>query len=464
MYLSRRKVLNGYIFICIILIILISMFKTLSFSSVNISVIFTFALNGIMIFIRLLKNFKLGYSLNNIISMFMFVFMFLAPVVQYTNQVFPWGDTYLITDEKVIITNFLIFVFFTIYFITYDIFIGKYNKRINREKVLAFINTKLILNIGFVIAVMSAMYIIYITGFNNLFARSTNNTGLESVQSLIVNNFLKGFPMTVLLLHIVYWKNNKKTFDILQLIILIISTILINFPTGNPRFQVAVVYLALLISIKQKFKNKYLFQYIFFIGLFLVFPLINIFRNNTFNDLKALNISLSNPLDDFLTGNFDAYSMLTRSIIYVEDFGSTFGRQLLGSILFFVPRNIWPTKPIGSGAFLGEEYFGWNFTNVSMPYIGEGYINFGVIGVVLFSILLSFSTSKLDYKYEQITLEPSSNEIQVISVVYPLLIGFVFFIMRGDLLSTLSFTIGNGIMPIFSLLVIDRLFKLIKTI
>lgn len=464
MYLSKKKILNGYIFICIILIILISMFKALSFSSVNIGVILTFVLNGVIIFIRLLKTFKLGYSLNNIISMFMFVFMFLAPVVQYTNHFFPWGDTYLITDEKIIIANFLIFLFFIIYFVTYDIFVVKYNNQINLEKVLTFTNTKLILNIGFVVAVISSVYIIYITGFGNLFARFTNNTGLESVQSLIVNNFLRGFPMSVLLLHLVYWKNNKKFFNILQLIILTIFTILLNFPTGNPRFQVAVVYLALLISIKQKFKNKYLFQYIFFSGLFVVFPLINIFRNNTFNDLKALNINLSNPLDDFLTGNFDAYSMLTRSIIYVGDLGSTLGRQLLGSILFFVPRNIWPTKPIGSGAFLGEDYFGWNFTNVSMPYIGEGYINFGVIGVVLFSILLSISTSKLDYKYEQITLNPSSNEIKVISVVYPLLIGFIFFIMRGDLLSTLSFTIGNGIMPIFSLLVIDRLVRLIKTI
>ncbi|WP_407370870.1 O-antigen polymerase [Carnobacterium sp.] len=459
MLLNKKNVFSSYIFIFVMLFLIISMFKETTISNLSGIVMFTFILNGFVIFIRLLKSSKLGYSLSNIIDMFMFAFMFLAPIIQYVNKTFPWDNASLITDRAVVITNFIILIFLAIYYFFYDQFTAKYKKSTKKITLVNFINVRLMLDIGFIISLIAGSYIFFVTGFTNLFARSTNSLGLDGTTSLVVNNFLKGFPMTTLLMNIVYWQNNKKFYNKFQALVLLIITVLLNFPTGNPRFQVAVIYLGLLIAVKQKFNNKYFFKYLLFIGLFIIFPLLNIFRNNTFSDLAALNVTVSKPVDDFLTGNYDSYSMLTRSIIYGSISGTTLGGQLLGSILFFVPRSIWPNKPIGSGAFIAKS-LGWDFTNVSMPYIGEGYINFGLLGVILFSIVLAFITSTLDYKHERIIEERLYEKVSFISVVYPIMIGFIFFIMRGDLLSSLSFTIGSGILPIITLLAIDKLCSL----
>lgn len=460
MVLNKKNIFGGYIFICIILFVGIRMLNGLTISNANGIVISTFIFNGIITFQRLLKNSKLGYSLSSTIDMFMFIFMFLAPVAQYLKNSFPWWSTLSITDNSILFTNIIISIFLLLYYFFYDNFIIKYKKEEKKITLLSFHNNKLVLNIAFVISLIATLYIVYITGIQNLFARATNSTGLDGSQGMIVDNFLKGFPTTTLLMNLVYWKNNKKFHNISQVLMLFVFTVFLNFPTGNARFQVAVVYLALLIVVKQKFNNTYLFKYLLFIGLFILFPLMNVFRNNTFADLSTLNITFPNPIDEFLTGNYDSYSMLTRSIIYVSNNGTTLGRQLIGSLLFFIPRSLWPTKPIGSGAFLGQN-LGWDFTNVSMPYIGEGYINFGLFGIGLFSIILAFITSKLDYSYEEMLVQ-GYKKISLISIIYPMLIGYIFFIMRGDLLSSLSYAIGYGIMPIVTLFVIDKMFFSIK--
>lgn len=460
MLLNKKEIFGSYIFICTILFIGINAFENLTVSNVNGVVLFTFIFNGVIIFLRLLKNSKLGYSLSSVIDMFMFVFMFLAPMIQYLNKIFPWGNAYLISDKIIVVTNFIILLFLLIYYLFYGKFILKYKKNKKNFTLVSFINIQLILDIGFVISILGGIYIISITGIQNLFARSTNSLGLDNTQGLIVNNFLKGFPTTTLLMNLVYWKKNRRFHNLFQVLTLSLLTVLLNFPTGTARFQVAVVYLALLIVTKQKFNNKYLFKYVLFIGLFVIFPLLNVFRRNTFADLATLNITLPNPIDSFLTGNYDTYSMLARSIIYVSTNGTTLGSQLLGNVFFFIPRSLWPDKPIGSGVFIGE-YFGWEFTNVSMPYIGEGYINFGLFGIVLFSVFLAFITSKLDYNYEEMVGQ-SYKKVSLISIVYPMLIGYLFFIMRGDLLSSLSYTLGYGIMPSLTLFVLDRLLFSIK--
>lgn len=460
MLLNKKRIFGGYIFVCIMLFIGINIFKNLAISNVNGIVLLTFIFTGTATFLRLLKNSKLGYSLSSIIDIFMFVFMFLAPMIQYLSKIFPWEDAYIISDEIIIATNFIILTFLLIYYYFYDKLIVKYKKSAKKFTLASFINVKIILNIGFIISLIGGVYIISITGIQNFFARSTNSLGLDSTQGLIVNNFLKGFPTTTLLMNLVYWKNNRRFHNFFQVLTLSLFVVLLNFPTGIARFQVAVVYLALLIVVKQKFNNKYFFKYVLFIGLFIIFPLINIFRRNTFADFATLNVTLPNPIDGFLTGNYDAYSMLARSIIYVNTNGTTLGSQFLGSLFFFIPRSMWPEKPMGSGIFIGE-YFGWEFTNVSMPYIGEGYINFGLFGIVLFSVLLAFITSKLDYNYEEM-VERSYKKVSLISIVHPMLIGYVFFIMRGDLLSSLSYAIGYGVMPIVTLFVLDRLLFSIK--
>jgi hypothetical protein len=59
------------------------------------------------------------------------------------------------------------------------------------------------------------------------------------------------------------------------------------------------------------------------------------------------------------------------AIKYSEIESITYGRQLVGALLFFVPSSLWPNKPIGSGTLVAENmlmtrYSFW-YTNISMP-------------------------------------------------------------------------------------------------
>ena len=139
----------------------------------------------------------------------------------------------------------------------------------------------------------------------------------------------------------------------------------------------------------------------------------------------------------FLESHFDAYSNFVH--ILANDI-TTSGYQLLGSLLFWVPRSIWPSKPIGSGAFLSEE-IKLNWTNISCCYFAEGYINFGFFGILIFTFFLAWYCASFDKAYWKINKEKNKNYC-FFELIYLLLLGLTFFIMRGDLMSSFAFTLG----------------------
>jgi hypothetical protein len=115
----------------------------------------------------------------------------------------------------------------------------------------------------------------------------------------------------------------------------------------------------------------------------------------------------------------------------------TYGYQLLGVLLFFVPRSLWASKPIGSGYLIAHEN-DYYFDNLSMNFLGEGYINFGIIGVGLFAMLIGYINAKLDRKY----WFELGYSIPLFSLIFFEAIGMEFAIMRGALLNIFPVLIG----------------------
>jgi hypothetical protein len=81
-------------------------------------------------------------------------------------------------------------------------------------------------------------------------------------------------------------------------------------------------------------------------------------------------------------GNFDAFQMLGLISQYADRVGYSFGRQLLLPLFFWIPRAVWPTKPLGTPDIVADSL---NFfsLNVGAPLWAEGYMNLGVLGLVL---------------------------------------------------------------------------------
>ncbi|KHF38263.1 O-antigen polymerase [Halalkalibacter okhensis] len=453
------NVLKYYFYICVLILSVMYVFISTDYTNNDIMVIVTFLINGAIIFFNISRSNKLGYSLNDMVWIFMLVFMFVAPFIQYTNNHFPWWDQSLLNDEILLITNYYIMIFISIYTIVRYIVIKTHNEHQRKSIKFGEIqNIKLILNLSFFISIVVSVYIINNIGLINIFSRGTASMNLSQTEMLIVSKSLRAFPFITLLLHIMYKHKYGIIYNKFQFIIISILFLLTHFPTGLPRYQIATVYIALLIVIFKEFKNKYILKISILVGLLVVFPFMGMFRSIGIMLISNQVSLIPNPLEDFLKSDYDAYSMIARSLLYVENEGITFGQQLLGAFLFFIPRSIWPEKPIGSGAMMAQE-FNWPFTNVSCPFIGEAYLNFGIIGIVVFAVSLAIILGKFDTIYQH-ELKNTMN-ISVLKIYYPVLIGFLFFLLRGDMLSSFAYMIGY-FLPLAFLYFLDKIFISMK--
>ena len=109
----------------------------------------------------------------------------------------------------------------------------------------------------------------------------------------------------------------------------------------------------------------------------------------------------------------------------------------MGVFLFFVPRSLWPEKPIGSGYVIAHEN-NYIHDNLSMNFFGEGYINFGIFGSIVFVVFLALLNARLDAKFW------SADRPKTVFVVgYLVGIGFEFTILRGALMNIFPAFVGS---------------------
>ena len=130
----------------------------------------------------------------------------------------------------------------------------------------------------------------------------------------------------------------------------------------------------------------------------------------------------------------------------------TYGKQLLGALLFFIPRSIWPSKPFGSG-YTVFTAFNNPFSNVSCPLIAEGYINFGLFGIIIFALMFGYLSSYLDCKFKNNISKRDS-----FILLYPFLLGAYFFMLRGDLMSSYAYLLPY----IIIFLTFEKIFNKVK--
>jgi hypothetical protein len=122
------------------------------------------------------------------------------------------------------------------------------------------------------------------------------------------------------------------------------------------------------------------------------------------------------------------------------------GHSLLTPLIAFVPRTIWPEKPIPWGRELAWRY-GYQFdTTVSLAATvpGEGYANFGLIGWILFPFGFAFAIGWTSY-----FLHSGRDDTRLLWGLWSLHWAFA---LRGDLHTVIS----GSIMPALLMLVLVR--------
>jgi hypothetical protein len=262
----------------------------------------------------------------------------------------------------------------------------------------------------------------------------------SSVIKLFTSFLIRPIPLIALMYFKLIGVKNR-----LLEVILWIFALISNFPLALARFYFAGLYLPLVfIYFKKIISKRYRVSLMIIFGLLFVFPFLN--QGRTTTNIEDFTFGLN--MDMFIEGHFDNYQNFARVLQHNT---ITYGKQLLGVLLFFVPRSIYPTKAIGSGGFIAEEY-NLNFDHISMNFFGEGFLNFGFIGIVLFTIILATLNSWFD-KLANITKYNISAQFKVMYYIY---MSMMIFNLRGDLISSVAFTIGLVLCSVLMFLLIKN--------
>lgn len=380
------------------------------------------------IFIR--KGFN--FSLHQIVHLFFLFFLGIAPVQQFKKNIVLWGSTSNFNSDDYIFGN-LIFIASLLLFNFFHYFLTAYkpNKEQDKKNTNLKMKPKRIFLLG--LSIFALVLFLYSKNFDlfSIFLRGSFNSGGSSVGnsslSLIINNFIRPMPAIVLFTYKFF--NPNKTFSLYEF--LLISIVLVcDFPLGMPRFLAASLYIPLALIYIKVLRVKYNFAFVFCLGFLVVFPFLDQFR---YASEITSNVSIGVDTSMFSGGNFDTYQ---NTLTVIDKEIVTNGNQLMGVVLFFVPRSIWPNKPIGSGAFIAEKLY-FEFSNISMSLVGEGYLNFGFLGVFLFMFLLAMLVKRFDFVFWSY-----KNSVDYKLIIYMYLQGLLFFILRGDLLSSFAYTVG----------------------
>lgn len=425
---------NIGIFIVLILLLLFSGFMILNSSSrvdnYTVFIVFTFYINILLFLFNLLKEIKKrAMSMSVIFYIFSLYFCGFAPLLQYYTDIFPW--TYKPSSSEIITNNCLIFLWTICFIIGRNLKI-KFIVSTSKNKYRNYISDKKI-DIVMVVAIITAILIIKINGLSNMFFRaSKSNMELSQTVGLILDNLLRSILLFSTVFSILYYKQKKKL-DV-RIIIILGIFVITCFPTSLARNRAAVYYGGLYIVYNNKILKNYKFSIAMILGLVIVFPLMGFLRSIT-DVHSGIKVAFNtNIMKTYLSGDYDAYTMFMIIRQYVKEYGVTYGGQLIGVLLFFVPRKYWPSKPLGTGYMAMYNTRVYDFYNVSAPLVSEAYVNFGKVGIVIFGIALGYLTKILDDKFIK-----ESNHIAKIKIIYPFLMFHLFFILRGDLLSSWAY-------------------------
>jgi hypothetical protein len=210
--------------------------------------------------------------------------------------------------------------------------------------------------------------------------------------------------------------------------------ILLSNPFGNARQTTLFLVIPLFFTLLRK-------KRLLVIGFFLLLPFLLVYSGSIVN---RYNGSLQTPqlLLVSRSGDFDAFSQLANGLKLISLGEFPIFRQVLGSILFFLPRSFWQEKPYDTGVELAR-LLQLRFQNLSAPWVLEAYVNLRVLGVIFVAILLGFLLTRIDLKVDQ------SIKFYLLSSMTS---GLLFITLRGSLLQAT----GRAVFTVFFILLLIR--------
>jgi len=401
------------------------------------------------------------FSIHNdkrIISMtfwiFVYVFLGLTPFMQLLSNHMPLDGSYM---PATIISTFLI-IYVGLLFFEFGWWLGckiltPITEGIKYFTICRYLNLKYSVLLS-VFAMIGIIIIIWqLGGLESVFLSREEQLNIliefskgESQAKLQLLSTLLRVPIFIaLILLSTIWLHERKQskyyyrsvlWEKILLLVLVVINLLINNPISSPRYWFGTIVLSL-IFIALPWRSKISFSFLMtsiLLLLLIVFPFADMFRSTTNIDKLVLQESsrISNPLVN--KSDYDSFQQILNTTEYVEDHGIAYGKQMFGTLMFWVPRNLWSSKPNPSGVVVAE-YKGYEYTNLSMPLWGEAYMDGGILGVIIVFVIYGFIVNVI----ENIYIHNYSKRPNLLNTFVPVYAAYQLFMLRGTLMSAFAY-------------------------
>ena len=433
-YVSKKTLFVSFIVFAIVLYLVAT---SITGANPDFGVYLSFALNFVIVILLLFSSLKnRPFSMVSMHHLFFLIFMVLVPFMQMQFGAFKvWGTT--LRNEERLTTNVAVMIWLIFVVVGHSI-AGNHvfkvtvkNRSISEKKLALY--TTIVVIITFISTLRKGPSGTFFYGGSLLSGNESS-----SINALIYHCQIAFFTFAFTLNTQMYQKGKGR---FLYVLLTGICLIYCFFPTVLSRYSAAATYFCALFVITRNSNKSLSFFLIIFFGILILWPLADLYRYNTIAEVSAADIihQLSRLKSYFYTGNYDAFNQVALSKRYVDRFGVSFGEQLLTVFLFWIPRKWWPGKSVGSGQIVANG-LGLTWTNISMPIAGEGIINFGWLGVILFALIYGYLIQKLDNSYDN---RKEGNGISFIEAFYGYIVPYNIFLCRGDMLSTVAYLVAN---------------------
>jgi hypothetical protein len=178
----------------------------------------------------------------------------------------------------------------------------------------------------------------------------------------------------------------------------LLVALLINNPVNTARFKVAILTVLMFMLYFGWRNTRALASYLIF-GTF-VSAALNVFRYDVPSDDYVESLQVGQRFFvSFVSMDYHILNLICYTIKYTDNYGYSFGANILSYFLFFIPRPLWEGKSDNIGVYLLpfiKQYRYYGTDNLSSPLVSEGYFAFGLIGAILLPAMAFFALSFIE--------------------------------------------------------------------
>lgn len=197
--------------------------------------------------------------------------------------------------------------------------------------------------------------------------------------------FLGMQSITACLVAASFTMSRHKLASAVPLLLTLVLLAVARNPFNAPRFVLLAVWGPVVLALAGGRVSAAGFYLVCLLALTIVFPILNITTRSGLDGLQDLS-GMSVIGNFFDIPSVDVFDTAVHAVRFMAGQDWMWGEKLAAVVLFFVPRAIWPGKPVVGGLDIGNQLFDagmYGTPNLSFFLGCDFYMDFGFVGVAI---------------------------------------------------------------------------------